>query len=178
MPMLILICVFSHQLSVVNTEVMDIIIFMFFFVFQIKAKNQLRVNGITFMAYFGSYFIIFTSIMYLICSGILGLILLFNLPFLKDSAAVILLVVIISLYCPSSLIFSTCLSYVFDKAESALSILPNVSTFLGLIPFIIVTFLDVLQIGKFEICLLFNNILLRKTKQIIQLAHQNTHNIL
>ncbi|XP_029171757.1 ATP-binding cassette sub-family A member 5-like isoform X1 [Nylanderia fulva] len=114
---------------------------------EIKAKNQLRVNGLSFPLYFISYFIVLSGLMCFICLCILGIIFLFDVPSLQELPAVITLGTLLMLYCPSSILFSTCLSYIFDKMDSAQSILPNIATFFGLIPFLLVMILDMLGVG-------------------------------
>lgn len=114
---------------------------------EIKAKNQLRVNGLSFFMYFVTYFVVLAGLMVIICSALLLIILLFDIPSLRDWPALVTLGVLIVMYCPSSILFSTCVSYIFDKTDSAQSILPNIATFLGCIPFILVIFLDMLRIG-------------------------------
>lgn len=79
---------------------------------------------------------------------ILGIIFVFDVPSLQEIPALITLGGLLMLYCPSSILFSTCLSYIFDKMDSAQSILPNIATFFGLIPFILVTTLDMLGLSK------------------------------
>ncbi|XP_018316793.1 ATP-binding cassette sub-family A member 5 [Mycetomoellerius zeteki] len=110
---------------------------------EIKAKNQLRVNGLSFSTYFFSYFIVLVGLMIFICLCILGIIFLFDVPSLREIPAIITL----GIYCPSSIVFSTCLSYIFDKVDSAQSMLPNIATFLGLLPFILVMILDMQGLG-------------------------------
>lgn len=114
---------------------------------EIKAKNQLRVNGLSFPMYFLSYFIVLVGLMSFICLCILGIIFLFDVPSLQELPAIITLSTLLMLYCPSSILFSTCLSYIFDKMDSAQSILPNIATFFGLIPFLLVMILDMLGVG-------------------------------
>ncbi|GAB1868912.1 ABC transporter domain-containing protein [Camponotus japonicus] len=114
---------------------------------EIKAKNQLRVNGLSFPMYFLSYFIVLVGLMSFICLCILGIIFLFDVPSLQELPAIITLGTLLMLYCPSSILFSTCLSYIFDKMDSAQSILPNIATFFGLIPFLLVMILDMLGVG-------------------------------
>ncbi|KZC11898.1 ATP-binding cassette sub-family A member 5 [Dufourea novaeangliae] len=114
---------------------------------EIKAKNQLRVNGLTFSMYFLTYFIVLVSLITFICLCILGIIFLFDVPSLQEIPALITLGGLLMLYCPASILFSTCLSYMFDKMDSAQSILPNIVTFFGLIPFILVTSLDMLGLS-------------------------------
>lgn len=112
-----------------------------------KAKNQLRVNGLSFLMYFITYFIVLAVIMVLICLALLVIVLLFDIPSLRDWPALTTLGILVLMYCPSSVLFSTCLSYFFDKTDSAQSILPNIATFVGCIPFFLVIFLDMLRIG-------------------------------
>nr|CAD7414787.1 unnamed protein product [Timema cristinae] len=117
---------------------------------RIRAKNQLRVNGLSFFMYFLTYFMVLAGIMLFICAALLGLIFMFDLPSLREPPAFCTLGVLILLYCPASILFATCVSYIFDKMDSAQSILPNIVTFVGLIPFILVMFLDMLRIGKWK----------------------------
>ncbi|XP_035731949.1 ABC transporter A family member 1-like isoform X2 [Vespa mandarinia] len=114
---------------------------------EIKAKNQLRVNGLSFPMYFLTYFIVLVGLMTFICSCIIGIIFLFDVPSLQEPPALITLGALLMLYCPSSILFSTCWSYIFDKMDSAQSILPNIATFFGLIPFLLVMILDMLGVG-------------------------------
>ncbi|XP_006608402.1 ABC transporter A family member 1-like isoform X1 [Apis dorsata] len=114
---------------------------------EIKAKNQLRVNGLSFSMYFLTYFIVLIGLMTFISLCILGIIFVFDVPSLQEIPALITLGGLLMLYCPSSILFSTCLSYIFDKMDSAQSILPNIATFFGLIPFILVTTLDMLGLS-------------------------------
>ncbi|KMQ94889.1 atp-binding cassette sub-family a member 2-like protein [Lasius niger] len=118
---------------------------------EIKAKNQLRVNGLSFPMYFLSYFIVLVGLMCFICLCILGIIFLFDVPSLQELPAIITLSTLLMLYCPSSILFSTCLSYIFDKMDSAQSILPNIATFFGLIPFLLVMILDMLGLAVYYV---------------------------
>lgn len=56
--------------------------------------------------------------------------------------------IIIFSYAPSGVLCATFFSYVFDRAESAQSFLPNILTFAGVIPCIPVVFLDMMGISK------------------------------
>ncbi|XP_034945670.1 ATP-binding cassette sub-family A member 5-like [Chelonus insularis] len=114
---------------------------------EIKTKNQLRVNGLSFFIYFLTYFIVLTVLMIIICLCILGIIFAFDVPSLREPPALITLSGLLMLYCPPSILFSTCLSYIFDKMDSAQSFLPNIVTFVGLIPFCLVMTLDMLDVG-------------------------------
>lgn len=98
--------------------------------------------------YFVTYFIILAALMIIICAALIVLIFIFGLPSLTQTPAIITLCILIFLYCPSSILYSTSVSYLFDKTDSAQSILPNVVPLLGGIPFLMVIFLDMLGIGK------------------------------
>jgi ATP-binding cassette subfamily A (ABC1) protein 5 len=100
--------------------------------------------------YFFTYFVVLAGLMVLICTALLILILVFDLPSLQEPPAFCTMGLLILLYCPASILFATCVSYIFDKMDSAQSILPNIVTFLGLIPFLLVMVLDMLRIGKFQ----------------------------
>lgn len=106
-------------------------------------------NGLSFTMYFITYFIVLVGLMSIICFCILGIIFLFDVPSLQEIPALLTLGSLLMLYCPSSILFSTCLSYIFDKMDSAQSILPNIATFFGLIPFLLVMILDMLGVGEF-----------------------------
>ncbi|XP_076292228.1 cholesterol transporter ABCA5 isoform X3 [Lasioglossum baleicum] len=114
---------------------------------EIKAKNQLRVNGLSFSMYFLTYFVVLVGLITFICLCILGIIFLFDVPSLQEIPALITLGGLLMLYCPASILFSTCLSYIFDKMDSAQSILHNIAVFFGLIPFILVMGLDMLGLS-------------------------------
>ncbi|XP_012287761.1 ATP-binding cassette sub-family A member 5 isoform X2 [Orussus abietinus] len=114
---------------------------------EIKAKDQLRVNGLSFTMYFLTYFIVLLGLMAFVSFCILGIIFLFDVPSLQEIPALMTLGGLLMLYCPASILFSTCLSYIFDKMDSAQSILPNIATFFGLIPFLLVMILDMLGLS-------------------------------
>ncbi|XP_039447339.1 cholesterol transporter ABCA5-like [Culex pipiens pallens] len=113
---------------------------------EMKAKNQLRVNGLSSALYLSAYFIVLSGLMLLICAALLGLVFLFDIPSFRQPPALITLGLLVFLYSPAGILCSTCFSYFFDRTDSAQSILPNILTFVGLIPFILVVFLDMLGI--------------------------------
>ncbi|XP_017752415.1 PREDICTED: ATP-binding cassette sub-family A member 2-like [Eufriesea mexicana] len=115
---------------------------------EIKAKNQLRTNGLTFFTYFLTYFITLVGQMTFIYLCILGIIFLFGLPQFQEKPALITLSGLLMLYYPSSILFLACLSYIFDKMDSAQSILPNITAYIGVIPFTLVMVLDMLGISS------------------------------
>ncbi|KAB0791349.1 hypothetical protein PPYR_03149 [Photinus pyralis] len=114
---------------------------------EIKAKNQLRVNGLTFSMYFVTYFVVLVALMLLICAALLLIILIFDIPSLRGLPALSILAILLLLHCPASILFVTCISYIFDKMDSALSILPNIATLFGMVPFFLVFGLDMFGIG-------------------------------
>lgn len=113
---------------------------------EMKAKNLLRVNGLSSILYFLAYFIVLSGIMIIICSALLGLVYLFDIPSFRQTPALLTLGLLIFLYSPAAILCSTCFSYLFNRTDSAQSILPNILTFIGLIPFGLVIFLDMLGI--------------------------------
>lgn len=85
---------------------------------QIHAKNLLRVNGLTFGLYFGSFFIVLGSMMVTTCIMILLLIFAFQLQALITPVAIALLAILYIMYVPAAILFATCCSYIFDTMES------------------------------------------------------------
>ncbi|XP_045466962.1 cholesterol transporter ABCA5-like [Harmonia axyridis] len=114
---------------------------------EIKAKNQLRVNGLSFCLYFITYLLVLMGLMLIICSAIFLIIALFKIPTLDSWPALLTLAVLIFLYCPCSILFNICLSYIFDKTDTAQAMLPNITTFWGVVPFYFVMVLDMIGIG-------------------------------
>ncbi|XP_039751795.1 ATP-binding cassette sub-family A member 5-like isoform X1 [Pararge aegeria] len=115
---------------------------------EIKAKNQLRVNGLSMSMYFLTYFTILIFIMIITSVGVLCLVILNDIPSLTNGSAITMLSGLLILYSPSAILFNTCLSYIFDKMDSAQSIMPNITTWVGVIPFILVAVLDTFKWGS------------------------------
>ncbi|KAJ0173327.1 hypothetical protein K1T71_011503 [Dendrolimus kikuchii] len=115
---------------------------------EIKAKNQLRVNGLSMSMYFLTYFTILIFIMIITSAGVLVLVILNDIPSLTNGSAIMMLSGLLLLYSPSAILFNTCLSYIFDKMDSAQSIMPNITTWVGVIPFILVAVLDTFKWGS------------------------------
>lgn len=114
---------------------------------EIKAKNQLRVNGLSMSMYFLTYFTVLICIMMITSIGVLILVNLNDIPSLANSSAITVLSGLLLLYSPSAILFNTCLSYVFDKMDSAQSIMPNITTWVGIVPFLLVVVLDTFKWG-------------------------------
>lgn len=115
---------------------------------EMKAKNQLRVNGLTTKLYFAAYFIVMAGLMILICAVLLIMIFIMDIPSFKQPSALATLFILVVLYSPSAILCSTVFSYFFNRTDSALSFLPNILTFVGLIPFVLVAFMDMMGIGE------------------------------
>jgi len=110
-------------------------------------KNLLRVNGLTFGIYFGSFFSVLGSLMVISCLLIVLMIFAFQLQSLTAPAAIAILTALYLLYCPASILFATCVSYIFKTMESAQSIFPNVASLVGMVPYIVVMLCDIFQVG-------------------------------
>lgn len=76
-----------------------------------------------------------------------------DIPSLTNGSAITMLTGLLILYSPSAILFNTCLSYIFDKMDSAQSIMPNITTWVGVIPFVMVACLDTFKWGNF--CVFF-----------------------
>lgn len=74
-----------------------------------------------------------------------------DIPSLTNGSAITMLCFLLLLYSPSAILFNTCLSYIFDKMDSAQSIMPNITTWVGVIPFILVAVLDTFKWGEYFI---------------------------
>ncbi|KAG8236660.1 hypothetical protein J437_LFUL014508, partial [Ladona fulva] len=114
---------------------------------EVKAKNQLRVNGLSSAIYFIIYFVVLGALMVLVCVVLLALIPVLDPPAFRPTPAFCTLGALCLLCCPASVLSAAAASYLFDRADSAQSILPNVAAVVGLAPFILVAALDMLHIG-------------------------------
>ncbi|XP_065201451.1 uncharacterized protein LOC135832246 isoform X2 [Planococcus citri] len=114
---------------------------------EIRAKNLLRVNGLKFPLYYGTFFVVLVFMMLIILSLHLSLIKFFDLPPFREPAAFSILAFLLILYVPCSILFSSTLSYLFNKAETTQSILLNFASFIGLLPFGLIVLLDLIKVG-------------------------------
>ncbi|XP_026680184.1 ATP-binding cassette sub-family A member 5-like [Diaphorina citri] len=112
-----------------------------------KSKNQLRVNGLGAVIYFISHFLILIFLIIVVYLGLLTLIYIFNLSFLKNKISFIVMGFLISLVTPSLILFCTCLSYFFNRSNTARSIMPNIVTVFAFIPFVMVSCSHMYNIG-------------------------------
>jgi ATP-binding cassette subfamily A (ABC1) protein 5 len=113
---------------------------------EMKAKNQLRVNGLALSLYFTAFFVVIFGLMVLICLLLLVMVFAMSIPSFQQPSALATIGIFVVIYSPSAILCSTCSSYFFDKTDSALTFLPNILTFAGFVPFILVAFLDMMAI--------------------------------
>ncbi|RZF33664.1 hypothetical protein LSTR_LSTR007042 [Laodelphax striatellus] len=114
---------------------------------EMKARNQLRVNGLSSLYYFSTYFSVFASIMFAIFAMILGAMFFYDLPSLNGFSSMYIMVTLFILYTPASLLFVTCVTYLFEKADSAHSFMFNSFFMAGTLQSSLVWILDSLPIG-------------------------------
>lgn len=62
--------------------------------------------------------------------------------------AISTMVILLVAYCPAAVLATACLSYFFEKTDSVQSILPNVMSLAGGVPFIVVASLDMMGIAN------------------------------
>ncbi|XP_050432298.1 phospholipid-transporting ATPase ABCA3-like [Adelges cooleyi] len=115
---------------------------------EIKAKNQLRINGVTFTEYFTSYFLLLTFMLLVIFFILLSLIGILRVEGLDTVPALYTLAILLLAYCPTAVLATACLSYCFDKTDSVQCVLPNITSLVGGVPFIVVASLDMLGVAK------------------------------
>lgn len=113
---------------------------------EMQAKNQLRVNGLSLSLYFLAFFIVIFALMILICGCLLIMVFAMDIPSFQQPSALATIFIFVILYSPSAILCSTCASYFFDRTDSALTFLPNILTFAGFVPFVLVAFLDMMAI--------------------------------
>lgn len=113
-----------------------------------KAKNQLRVNGLSFWTYYWTFFFVLVVAMLVLLSMHLLVISLFDLVPFRQPSAFAMLTFLLYLYTPSAVLFGTMLSYFFQTAETTQSVLLNLTTLIGLVPFGLVLLLDVLKVRE------------------------------
>lgn len=107
---------------------------------QIRAKTQLRVNGLSFGIYFTSFFLVMFVVLLIVFVLLVLVAYLCGVAWLDTAPSVTVFGILMSFFCPSAIIVATTLSYCFHKTESAASILPGVMLFPGLIPYFTIVF--------------------------------------
>lgn len=114
------------------------------FVFQMKARYMLRLNGVGFLIYFSSYLIMMVTLYSVSYFGLLIIIAAFGVKSLIIAPAFAILAVLYLLYMPAAILFSAVMSYLFDKAETARQFYPNLVTTLGFVTYTAVSLVDML----------------------------------
>ena len=114
-----------------------------------KAKNQLRVNGLSFWTYYGTYFFILMVSMVLLVTFHLTVVYFSDLVPFRQLTAFGMLTFLLYIYTPCGLLFGTVISCFFNTAGTAQSVLFNLTTFIGFLPFGLVLLLDVLKVRKY-----------------------------
>lgn len=100
------------------------------------------------MQYFSSYFILLISMLLLIFFILIFLIASFHVEGLDTLFAISTMIILLVAYCPAAILATACVSYFFEKTDSVQSILPNITSLVGGVPFIIVASLDMLGIAN------------------------------
>lgn len=72
----------------------------------------------------------------------------FHVEGLDSPCAITTMIVLLIVYCPAAILATACISYFFEKTDSVQSILPNMTSLIGGVPFIIVASLDMLGIAS------------------------------
>ena len=85
-------------------------------------KNQLRVNGLPTLLYYGSFFFVLSLMMVLMLVMMIIVIVAFNVELLMIPSAAVILFSLYLLYTLPCLIFVGCLSFMFNSLESGQNI--------------------------------------------------------
>ena len=112
---------------------------------QIRARNQLRVNGVSFAMYFATFFIVLGGLLFLLLLLLLSLVFIFNFEALLVPPAFAILSTLYFLYIPPILLFIATLSYLFDTVETGQFIFA-LAIWGGMIPYIGVMLTDSFQV--------------------------------
>ncbi|XP_059079473.1 cholesterol transporter ABCA5-like isoform X1 [Tigriopus californicus] len=113
---------------------------------EIRAKNQLRVNGLTFGLYYGSFYLVLGGMMLIVLAVLLGLVWAFQIAPLTLMPAFLTLALLYLIYTPAALLFCSAISYLFDKVENGQFLFP-IASYVGFIPYIAVSLLDMFQVA-------------------------------
>lgn len=100
------------------------------------------------MQYFSSYFILLILMLLSIFFVLIFLIASLHVEGLDTPFSIITLIILLVAYCPAAILATACVSYFFEKTDSVQSILPNIMSLIGGVPFIIVASLDMLGIAN------------------------------
>ncbi|CAF1010970.1 unnamed protein product [Brachionus calyciflorus] len=107
---------------------------------ELKCKNQLRLSGCNFLTYWATSFLAYLiqiSFLPILLFGIIFIIPPLRLPEFMPSGAVFSLILTTIIYIPCNLLLVMCLSFLFKKKETAMSILATLFNLLFIIPYLI-----------------------------------------
>ncbi|XP_043210381.1 phospholipid-transporting ATPase ABCA3-like, partial [Amphibalanus amphitrite] len=109
---------------------------------ELKIRNQLRVNGLSFTTYFLSFFIVVFGLFFALWVIMLIVVQAADVTLLKPMPAFSMLAVLYLEYIFVGLLFASIVSYMFDKLETSMSVYPNVAIMCGMLPYMLVSLLD------------------------------------
>ncbi|KAL3876747.1 hypothetical protein ACJMK2_034544 [Sinanodonta woodiana] len=112
---------------------------------QVKARSQLRISGVPFAVYWGSFMMI--DIIKFIIPAILAVIFIFTVqvPSLQPAGAVLTLILVCLMYIPSNLLLSYVFSFAFGNHETAMAVMPMFFVFAGFMPYLPVFLVDAMS---------------------------------
>lgn len=113
---------------------------------EMRVKNQLRVNGLNFYLYYGSFFTILGPMMWILCGIILGLIQAFNMAALTFGPSYFLIATLYIIFPIPSILFASTSSYIVDTVEGGQGLF-GLASIVGFIPYLIVFMLSSMQVG-------------------------------
>lgn len=96
-------------------------------VLQIKARNHLRVNGVTFTLYFVSIMTTFGILSVVVVLSQLAMIFVFQVEAFMNIYAMTVLLGLLLLYLIPSQIFNVLFSYLFDRMETAQTVFSQIA---------------------------------------------------
>ncbi|XP_076447270.1 cholesterol transporter ABCA5-like isoform X2 [Babylonia areolata] len=111
---------------------------------QWKCKSQLRVSGMSFHMYWGVVYVFSLLVSLIPATACLIITLAMQIPSFTPAGAILSLILLFIVFIPQSLLFSLVCSFFFNKFETAQAILPNAFIWIGMIPYITVSMVDML----------------------------------
>ncbi|XP_037078455.1 phospholipid-transporting ATPase ABCA1-like [Pollicipes pollicipes] len=109
---------------------------------ELKIRNQLRVNGLSFTTYFMSFFIVMITLFVILWAIMLIVVQAASVELLSSGPAFTMLAMLYLEYTVVGLLFASICSYLFDKMETAMSVYPNLAMMCGILPYMLVSLLD------------------------------------
>lgn len=115
---------------------------------QTGIRNQLRVNGVNFSAYYLSHWLLHLSIFLCLWLFMLVMVRVMDVVTFSSGPALSMLASTYLLYCFSSLLFASACSLLFSSVQMAQTIYPNVSNSVGMLSYMVVALFDMVQLGS------------------------------